>query len=55
MGAKRLILETTSAWSGVIQFYLDSGYQISHSRGSDAYFEKCLAVNAGYKHNQAEI
>lgn len=41
-GARRLILETTSEWAKVIQFYLNSAYQITHSKDGDTYFEKIL-------------
>jgi putative acetyltransferase len=45
-GARRLILETTATWQGVISFYLRCGYQILASEEAcapeDVYFEKWL-------------
>jgi GNAT superfamily N-acetyltransferase len=44
-GAKRLVLETTSDWHEVIEFYLESGYHITHTHDGDTYFEKSLMAN----------
>jgi putative acetyltransferase len=42
LGAQRLVLETTTSWSEVVQFYLNSGYQITHAQDGDTYFVKAL-------------
>lgn len=40
LGFRRVILETTSDWKGVIQFYLANGFRITHMDGGDTYFAK---------------
>ncbi len=37
-GCRRVILETTSTWSEVIEFYLDYGFRITHTCDGDTYF-----------------
>ncbi len=37
-GCKKVILETTAAWAGVIQFYLSNGFHITHFQDGDVYF-----------------
>jgi len=37
-GIKRLILETTSAWQEVVEFYLHYGFRITHYQDGDTYF-----------------
>ena len=46
-GAARIVLETTSDWREVVQFYLHSGYHITHEVDGDTYFEKSLMANPG--------
>ena len=45
-GYRRVFLETTSTWHGVIQFYLDYGFRITHEEegkfGGETYFELLL-------------
>ncbi len=38
LGYRRVILETTSTWTEVIQFYLDYGFRITHTYNGDTYF-----------------
>lgn len=38
-GCKRVVLETTSTWKAIIQFYLNYGFSISHDDGTDTHFE----------------
>ena len=37
-GFKRLMLETTEAWTVVIEFYKNFGFQVTHHRDGDIYF-----------------
>ena len=39
-GYKRMILETTKMWQGVIEFYKTFGFRITHCMNEDIYF--CL-------------
>lgn len=39
---KRIILETTATWDGVIKFYLAYGFQVTHYKDDDIYFELLL-------------
>ena len=45
-GYRRVFLETTSTWRGVIKFYLDCGFRITHEEegayGGETYFELFL-------------
>lgn len=47
-GVQRVVLETTSAWTEVVAFYLSCGYTITHTEqsdfGEDTWFEKRLQV-----------
>jgi len=38
-GFQRIILETTKTWDEVIAFYRAFGFQITHHRDGDVYFE----------------
>ena len=38
-GYKKVVLETTRTWQGVIQFYQQYGFRFTHYEGNDAYFE----------------
>ncbi|MBA4385383.1 MAG: GNAT family N-acetyltransferase [Anaerolinea sp.] len=38
MGYLKLVLETTSTWQEVIEFYLRFGFQITHQKEGDTYF-----------------
>jgi len=42
LGYRRIILETTNTWHEVIEFYLRCGFQITHYRDGDVYFEMNL-------------
>ena len=44
LGYQRIILETTSTWQEVIQFYLHSGFKITHTLDGDTYFEMHLSA-----------
>jgi putative acetyltransferase len=44
-GLKEVILETTAVWTGVIEFYKSSGFELTHYQGEDAYFR--LGLEAG--------
>jgi GNAT superfamily N-acetyltransferase len=37
-GLQRVILETTATWQEVIDFYLASGFRITHYQDGDVYF-----------------
>jgi ribosomal protein S18 acetylase RimI-like enzyme len=37
-GYKRIVLETTSSWEGVVAFYLSAGFSITHQHDGDTYF-----------------
>lgn len=37
-GFRRVILETTAAWSEVVAFYLRCGFRITHYQDGDVYF-----------------
>ena len=37
-GFKHVILETTETWSGVITFYQEFGFRITHHKDGDAWF-----------------
>ncbi len=37
-GCRRVILETTSTWTEVIEFYLDYGFRVTHTCEGDTYF-----------------
>lgn len=37
-GIQKLVLETTSTWHEVIDFYLNYGFQITHHQDGDTYF-----------------
>jgi GNAT superfamily N-acetyltransferase len=37
-GLRRVTLETTAAWMEVIEFYLRSGFRITHYQDGDVYF-----------------
>ncbi len=38
-GFRRIILETTSSWRDVINFYLRYGFSITHEKDGDVWFE----------------
>jgi putative acetyltransferase len=38
MGYHKLVLETTSTWQEVIDFYLVNGFQITHQQEGETYF-----------------
>ncbi|MDO9121461.1 MAG: GNAT family N-acetyltransferase [Anaerolineaceae bacterium] len=38
MGFQKIILETTETWQGVIEFYLNFGFHITHHQDEDVYF-----------------
>jgi GNAT superfamily N-acetyltransferase len=38
-GYKRIILETTADWADVVEFYQLFGFQITHYKDGDAFFE----------------
>lgn len=38
MGFQKIILETTETWRGVIAFYLNFGFHITHHQDGDVYF-----------------
>jgi ribosomal protein S18 acetylase RimI-like enzyme len=38
-GYQKIILETTEIWQDVIDFYLRYGFQITHYKNGDVYFE----------------
>jgi len=38
LGCRRVILETTSTWQEVIDFYLDYGFTVTHTCDGDTYF-----------------
>jgi len=42
LGFKKIILETTHSWDGVIQFYLANGFVITHEKNGDVYFSLSL-------------
>jgi ribosomal protein S18 acetylase RimI-like enzyme len=44
-GYKKVVLETTKTWQGVIAFYQQYGFQFTHYDGDDAYFELDLLTN----------
>jgi putative acetyltransferase len=44
LGYQRLILETTSTWQEVIQFYLHCGFITTHTQDGDTYFEMHLTA-----------
>lgn len=50
-GAEIVVLETTSSWNEVIEFYLRCGFTITHVEdgvfGRDTWFEKRLALSEG--------
>ena len=37
-GYKRVVLETTETWHGVIEFYQAYGFQITHYQDGEVYF-----------------
>jgi len=37
-GCRRVILETTAMWTGVIEFYLRCGFHVTHHKEGDVYF-----------------
>jgi GNAT superfamily N-acetyltransferase len=39
-GLRKIILETTASWQGVIEFYLSNGFRITHYYADDVYFVK---------------
>jgi GNAT superfamily N-acetyltransferase len=39
-GVSRVVLETTAAWSEVVNFYLKNGFKITHYRDEDVFFER---------------
>ena len=41
-GYRNIILETTSTWNEVIEFYLRCGFQITHEQDGDVYFKMDL-------------
>jgi putative acetyltransferase len=41
-GCPKIILETTSTWYEVIEFYLRCGFKITHEQDGDVYFEMIL-------------
>lgn len=45
-GATSVVLETTTAWTGVVEFYLRCGFEITHTEpsddGSDTWFRRAL-------------
>ncbi len=45
-GATRLVLETSSAWTDVIAFYVRRGFRITHESigefGRDTWFERLI-------------
>jgi putative acetyltransferase len=44
-GMREVILETTAAWTGVIEFYKNAGFELTHYQGGDAYLR--LGLEAG--------
>lgn len=42
-GRHHIVLETTSTWQDVIQFYLRRGFRITHHQDGDTYFALDLA------------
>ncbi|PKO03932.1 MAG: GNAT family N-acetyltransferase [Chloroflexi bacterium HGW-Chloroflexi-5] len=44
MGFQKIILETTETWQGVIAFYLNFGFHITHQQDGDVYFALELIV-----------
>ena len=46
-GMKEVILETTAAWTGVIEFYKNAGFELTHYQGGDAYFRLGLEARTG--------
>ncbi len=47
LGNKKVILETTSTWQEVIEFYLSHGFRITHCQGGDTWFALDLATSRG--------
>jgi GNAT superfamily N-acetyltransferase len=41
-GRRRIVLETTETWDGVIEFYKQFGFQVTHHTGGDVYFRMQL-------------
>lgn len=44
-GMTEVILETTAAWTSVIEFYKNASFELTHYQGQDAYFR--LGLEAG--------
>jgi hypothetical protein len=42
LGFRCIVLETTETWHEVIAFYQRSGFEITHYKGGDVYFELVL-------------
>jgi len=47
-GYQRVILETTATWRGVIAFYQQFGFEITHEQEGDLYFVLALTENGHY-------
>ena len=43
LGFRRIVLETTETWHEVIDFYKRSGFDITHYKNGDVYFELILS------------
>ena len=43
LGFRRIVLETTETWHTVIAFYQRSGFEITHYKDGDVYFELVLS------------
>lgn len=42
IGIKKIILETTTEWEKVVQFYLKNGFKKTNIKGKDTFFEKII-------------
>lgn len=45
-GKRSIVLETTTDWKEVIYFYLDNGYDITHTKNGDTWFRKNITDNS---------
>lgn len=41
-GFTEVVLETCTDWVGVVSFYIENGFEITHQEGEDTYFKKTL-------------
>jgi GNAT superfamily N-acetyltransferase len=44
-GAQRVVLETTSAWTGVIEFYLRAGFRVTHTASGESGCDTWFALD----------